>query len=241
MFPEMSPSAEPSRSRQPHQLPPGRHGLGREVVATNQRDRILAAVAEVVSMAGYAQTTVEEIVVTAGVSRRTFYDNFRNREHAFLAAYDATTERLEALLQKAFSEHSGFPARARACLATLLGFVAAEPALADMCIVEVMAAGPEALARRNRAARAFTALIERAATESRGTAQPTALTAETIVGGVYEVIYSRVLEGRGDELPALLPDLTYTVLLPYLGREAATKERRKILRSMARARPRDPA
>lgn len=241
MFPGMVPPDEASRSRQPHQLPPGRHGLEPGFVVGNQRERILAAVAEVVSMVGYVQASVEDIVTTAGVSRRTFYDNFRNKEDAFLSAYDATTARLEEALQQAFSEHSDFASRARACLSTLLDFVASEPALADMCIVEVMAAGPEALERRNRAARAFTGLIERAASESRGTAQPTALTAETIVGGVYEVVYSRVLEGRGEELPSLLPDLTYTVLLPYLGHQAASRERRKIQRSAARTRRHDTA
>ncbi len=99
-------------------------------MASNQRERILAAVAEVVSLAGYAHATVEDFVVTAGVSRRTFYDNFRNKEDAFLAAYDATTARLEAALQQAFAAHSTFEDRARACLATLLEFIAGEPALA---------------------------------------------------------------------------------------------------------------
>lgn len=235
----MSPAAEPSRSRQPHQLPPGRHGLERRFVASNQRERILAAVAEVVSLAGYAHATVEDIVVTAGVSRRTFYDNFRNKEDAFLASYDATTARLETALQQAFSEHSTFEGRVRACLATLLQFIAGEPALADMCIIEVMAAGPDAVERRNRSARAFTALIERAARESGLATQPTPLTAETVVGGVYEVVYSRLLEGRGDELPSLLADLTYTVLLPYIGQEAARDERRKLVRAAARSRRRD--
>jgi hypothetical protein len=61
------------------------------------------------------------------------------------------------------------------------------------------------------------------------------LTAETIVGGIYEVVYTRVLRGEIRELPALLPDLTYSALLPYLGPEAAAAERRRLLDSQQAA------
>ena len=84
----MTPAAR-RRARQPHQLPPGRHGLPRAFVASNQRERILDAVADVASLAGYASMSVEGIIATAGVSRRTFYDHFADKQEAFLAAYDA--------------------------------------------------------------------------------------------------------------------------------------------------------
>ena len=91
-----------------------------------------------------------------------------------------------------------------------------------MCIVEVMAAGPTAIDRRNSTMAAFAELIaQAAAAELPKSKLPPALTAETLVGGIYEVVYARVLQGRGDELPALLPDLLFSVLLPYVGRDTA--------------------
>jgi AcrR family transcriptional regulator len=191
-------------------------------VVSNQRERILAAVAEVCSDSGYVAMSVEDVVVAAGVSRRTFYDNFGGKADAYLAAYDAVTEQLRERVGAAFASPDGLAEQVRAGLVAFLDFVAREPAFADLCIVEVMAAGPEAIARRNRTMAAFAQLIEQAAAdELPKSRRPPALTAETLVGGIYEVVYSRVLQGRGEELPTLLPDLLFSVLLPYLGQEQA--------------------
>jgi AcrR family transcriptional regulator len=210
------------RRRESHQLPAGRHGLSRQFVISNQRERILAAVAEVCSASGYVAMSVEDIVVTSGVSRRTFYDNFRGKEDVYLAAYDEVTKQLLARVVDAYNEADGLVDKVRDSLAAFLDFVADEPAFADMCIVEVMAAGPSAIERRNRTMVAFAELIDHAAAAELPTSKlPPALTAETLVGGIYEVVYARVLQGHGEQLPALLPDLLFSVLLPYLGREAA--------------------
>jgi AcrR family transcriptional regulator len=218
----LSESPQKKRRRESHQLPAGRHGLSRQFVVSNQRERILAAVAEVCSASGYVAMSVEDIVVTSGVSRRTFYDNFRGKEDVYLAAYDEVVNQLLARVSDAYEAADGLMAKVRDSLATFLDFVADEPAFADMCIVEVMAAGPKAIERRNRTMAAFAELIaQAAAAELPKSKLPPALTAETLVGGIYEVVYARVLQGHGAELPALLPDLLFSVLLPYLGRETA--------------------
>jgi AcrR family transcriptional regulator len=224
MFPSALPeSPRKKRQREPHQLPAGRHGLPRTFVVENQRQRILAAVADVCSSAGYVAMSVEDIVVTSGVSRRTFYDNFRGKEDVYLAAYDEVSKQLLTRVYAAYEAADGLVARVRDSLNAFLTFVAEEPAFADMCIVEVMAAGPTAIERRNRTMEAFSQMIEKAAAEELPKSKlPPALTAETLVGGIYEVVYSRVLQGRGSELPELLPDLLFSVLLPYVGQETAT-------------------
>jgi AcrR family transcriptional regulator len=229
MFSRHVSKADRTDRRQPYQLPPGRHGLSRAFVAQNQRERILAAVADVTSVASYAEMTVEDIIVTAGVSRRTFYEHFKNKDDAFLAAYDEVTARLVEQILAAVNAADGFAGRARAGLGAFLDFLAREPAFARMCLVEALAAGPEAIKRRNAVMRAFADLIEHDAHEFLPDRAPPALTAETIVGGFYEVVYSRVLAGQIRELPGLLPDLLYSALLPYLGPEAAAAERRRLL------------
>jgi AcrR family transcriptional regulator len=223
MFPSVVPEQPPKkRQREPYQLPAGRHGLSRQFVVSNQRERILAAVADVCSSAGYVAMSVEDIVVTSGVSRRTFYDNFRGKEDVYLAAYDEVTKQLLAKVYAAYEHADGLVAKVRDSLSAFLTFVADEPAFADMCIVEVMAAGANAIERRNRTMAAFAELIgQAAAAELPKSKLPPALTAETLVGGIYEVVYSRVLQGRGEELPTLLPDLLFSVLLPYVGRDTA--------------------
>jgi AcrR family transcriptional regulator len=226
-------STDRTDGRLPHQLPPGRHGLSRRFVAENQRERILAAVADVTSAASYGEMTVEDIIVTAGVSRRTFYEHFKNKDEAFLAAYDEVAAQLVERVVTALEAEEGFAERARAGLGAFLGFVADDPAFARMSIVEVLAAGPEAIRRRNEAMKAFSALLEENARELLGDAAPAPLTSETVVGGIYEVVYTRVLRGQFRELPKLLPDLTYSALLPYLGPEAAAAERSELVEARA--------
>jgi AcrR family transcriptional regulator len=233
MFPRTVPADDSRDRRQPHQLPPGRHGLPRSFVIQNQRERILSAVAYVTSAASYAEMSVEDIIVTAGVSRRTFYEHFKNKEDVFLAAYDAVTAQLVERVVAAVEAEDTFVDQCAAGLRTFLEFVASEPAFGRMCIVEVLAAGPDAIKRRNDTMQAFAALIDGKAHELLEGKIPPPLTAETVVGGIYEVVYTRVLRGEIQELPGLLPDLAYSSLLPYLGHEAAREMRARLSQAKA--------
>jgi AcrR family transcriptional regulator len=220
-----------TRQRQPHQLPPGRHGLPREFVVGNQRRRILAAVADAVADVGYASMTVEDIIRAAGVSRRTFYEHFRGKEDAFLVSYDDISAQLMDAVEAAFHRSDAFVTRVEDCMREFLTLLAREPAYAHMCIVEVLVAGPAAIERRDGVMRQFRELIDKgAADELPRSGRPPGLTSEALVGGVHEVIYARVRRGETAGLPALLPDLAYSVLLPYVGREVATDRYRRLRR-----------
>jgi len=221
------PAQRKSRARAPHQLPPGRHKLSRDYVQSNQRQRIFDAIADVTSLAGYAAMSVEQITGTAGVSRRTFYDAFKSKEDAFLAALDSAIRRLTDRVRRAYRSSDSFPDGVRNCLGAFLQFLSDDPRYADMLIVEVLAAGPEAIERRNEMMRRFAEFVRRGAEAEPGNLHPPELTAETIVGGIYEVVYSRVLQGQLPELPALLPDLAYSIMQPYIGHERAKVEASK--------------
>ena len=198
----------------PYQLPSGRHGLLPSFVAANQRERILSAVAGAAAELGYAAMSVEAIITRAGVSRRTFYEHFRNKEDAFVAAYDDVVRQQARHIQRACFNESTARERLRAGIRAYLKFMASEPEAARMCIVEVFAAGPRALARRHETTRMFAKIIEENIRELTPGGQRAALAAETIVGGIREVVYSRILTGRIDELPGLADDLLIT--LPML-------------------------
>jgi AcrR family transcriptional regulator len=194
---------------------------------------MLSAVGDVVSVAGYREMSVEDVIVTAGVSRRTFYEHFKNKEDAFLAAYDAVLVQLLSTVQDALDAERTFPGRMCAGLSAFLDFFAREPGFARMCIVEALAAGPEAIARRNGAMAAFAALISDNAQEIGTPLDPPPLTAETIVGGIYEVVYTRIVRGDIRQLPELLADLLYPALLPYEGKDTAVAEYRRVKGELA--------
>ncbi|HEX2160511.1 MAG TPA: TetR/AcrR family transcriptional regulator [Thermoleophilaceae bacterium] len=217
-------------ARAPHQLPPGRHGLARSFVARNQRERMLAAVAQVASTRGYGAMSVQDVVREAGVSRRTFYEQFKNKDDAFLAAYDEASGRLMTAIRAAIDAEEAFEDKVSAGFRAFLELLAASPAFAKMCIVEVLAAGPEAIARRARTMEEFTGFFEAGAQETLVRENPPSpLIAETIVGGVYETVYRRIARGETDQLPRLLPDLVESALLPYVGEHKATAQRRRLL------------
>lgn len=215
--------APPRRTRSPRALPPGRHGLPRSFVATNQRERILEGVAQVCRSLGYGEMAVSDITTAAGVSRKTFYEHFRNKEDAFLAAYDELAGRLLRHVRNALRMSRSFEDGVIRCLEAFLEFVASEPNFAHMCIVEVLAAGPDAIERRNETMGAFAGIIGRGVALGLPGRTPPQLTAETLVGGIFEIVYTRVLEGRAHELPELLPDFVFTIVLPYGGEESAER------------------
>ena len=214
----------PMGQRQPHQLPAGRHGLTRSYVLSNQRDRIVGAVIEVVSETGYAGLTVRAVIERAGVSRRTFYEHFSNKQDVFLAAYDAVVETLASEVRLAYTRGRSYPQQVAFALETFLGLLAGHPALAHVCVVQVLAAGPDALARRARALRTFCDLIR---PEGDGSRSGPPLGAEVVVGGIYEIVCTHVSRGEAQLLPGLCPELLENMLLPFVGpRRAATEAER---------------
>ncbi|MFL5819012.1 MAG: TetR/AcrR family transcriptional regulator [Conexibacter sp.] len=209
--------------RVPERLPRGRHGLPRRFIVHNQRERMLLAVAEAVAEQGFVTTTVADIIARARLSRRTFYEHFADKEECFLAAYDTVVEQLLAAVGQAYEQADGWPQKVHDGLETFLAYLAAEPAFARMCIVEVVAAGPEARSRRDAAMRVFIDFLEPGRMEApKGIVVP-ALAADVVVGGIYEIIYSRLQRNAADELVEMLPELLYCALVPYIGHRAAER------------------
>ena len=209
--------------RVPERLPRGRHGLPRRFIVHNQRERMLLAVAEAVAEQGYVTTTVADIIARARLSRRTFYEHFADKEECFLAAYDTVVEQLLAAVGQAYEQADGWTQKVHDGLETFLAYLAAEPAFARMCIVEVVAAGTEARGRRDAAMRVFIDFLEPGRDEApRGVVVP-ALAADVVGGGIYEIIYSRLQRDAADELIEMLPELLYCALVPYIGHRAAEK------------------
>lgn len=216
------------RPRAPHQLPPGRHPLGHGFVAANQRQRVFDAIVDITSLAGYAAMSVEDIIGTAGISRRTFYDTFSSKEEAFLATLDGVIEQLfERVTSAAERAGESFPGSVRDCLAAFLQFVIEEPQFADVLLIESLAAGPGAIERRNATIKTFANMLRKGAERYLTGRRPPDLTAETIVGGIYEVTYSRVIAGEARQLLSLQADLAYSLMQPYMGHEAARVEAAK--------------
>jgi AcrR family transcriptional regulator len=195
-------------------LAPGPQGIPRAEVAKLQRARLLDAMAHVVAAVGYEETTVERVLVRAGVSRRTFYELFDDREDCFLAAYDDAMQRAFRIVMEAYLDCEAPEQRIEAALAAYLRFCAGEPHLARMCIVEVFAAGSRARERRAEAMDRMAGLMEHALNELRGDHKLDRLGAQALVGGVHEVIYLPIDRGETESLPGLAAEIVASQITP---------------------------
>ncbi len=213
----------PARSWTP--LPRGRHRLPTEFVVSNQRERMLDSMAEMASAKGYARVTVSDVTKHAGVSRRTFYDQFSDKEACFLATFTAVGDQLVHLAQMARPEPDRpWTDGVRRALDALLNFLAAEPAFARIVLVEVLGAGNAALEERDALLDRFAGLLQPRGTIADVVAADRRIV-RAVIGGVYETLYHAVLSGEVERLPELVPDLLYCVLVPYVGHVAALSER----------------
>jgi AcrR family transcriptional regulator len=204
-------------------LPSGRHHLSREQVVRSQRIRLLNAAIAVAGTDGYAAMTVSAVIGRANVSRKTFYEQFADREHCFLAAYAAIAERALAGARRAYEVEAPWPERLHAALAWTLAALADRPAEARVAFVEVLAAGPQALDARDRTVREAAALLAPGfGAAPAGTAIPPS-TPTAILGGLSALIAHEIRHGAVARLPELLPDLLFCALAPFVGPGAAAE------------------
>jgi AcrR family transcriptional regulator len=202
---------------------PGRHPLSTEFIARHQRARVIAALADEVAERGYRAVTIADIVRRAGIARNTFYENFTGKEDCFLAASELAAKEALRRVVDAAVEVETWPARVEAGLAAFLDYVASEPALARTCIVEALSAGPAAVHRYERSVQAFVPLFRMGRKVSPHGRQLPSTIEEAVVGGIFWVIYQRLVSGDGEQIAELLPELVEFALTPYLGPDVARR------------------
>jgi AcrR family transcriptional regulator len=208
---------DPARAikRGPSRLPP-------EVVAATQRDRLYDGLVHTVAQKGYVDARVSDICQAAGVTRPAFYALFAGKEDAFLSTYRHGTAVLLELMDQAYASAGDWRDGAREALRVLLDVLAGVPAFAVMAIVEIDGAGPAARDARDRTLDEVGRFFAEAPPlpDSRLSAELIG----AIVGGIYSTIRRYVAAGRTADLPGLLPLLSYFMMVPFVGREAAEAE-----------------
>lgn len=220
-LPELAPD-ESQQDLHLWKLPRGRHGLPPELVAQSQRERLLAAVVRVSAAKGYQASSVADILKQAGVGRESFYRHFNDKEDCFVAANDALVESLEGRVVEAYEQPGEWPQRVRNGLAVALEWFAANPQVGRVMMIEMGTVGPIAGARFRDTLGRFTALLD-GGCDLVDHASDLPNLANIAGGAVFARVYEEVSLDKAAKLPQLLPHLTFELLLPYLGEEAAAK------------------
>lgn len=200
---------------------PGAHRLRPEVVVHHQRQRIIAAAAKTFSELGYRQVSVADLVRSAAVARGRFYEHFGSKEECFFALYDETTAAAREVIAQACADIDGaFPERVQAAISALISFIESDRPRARACIVEGPAVGPPINERFECLIREFAALLREGRGDVDGSELPETVE-ETVVGGLYWLLYYALLEERPKKLTRLRPQLVEFSLIPFIGAEAA--------------------
>lgn len=215
-------------AEQPAPIPlrpsPGMERLSREFVVRHQRSRIIEALAQEVVEKGYREVTVAGIVKRAGVARNTFYENFASKEECFLAASDhAGQQAMQRVVEAVRQSPPDWPTQVHDGIGAFLSYAASESALARVFIVESLSAGPKASENYERTLRVVVSLFRQGRPISpHGDELPETLE-ETIVGGIFWIVYQRIVSGNAEGLEGLLPELIEFALAPYLGVDEAKR------------------
>ena len=192
-------------------LPKGRHAAPREVVWQSQRGRMLEAMAIAVAEKGYGATAVADVIARAGVSRKTFYEHFANKEACFLAAYDTGVELLLAEIEDAVAAASDWMQAVVDGIDAYLRGLADNPAFARTFLIEILAAGPEAIERRAAVHARFAEQIagtHRAASREIPQLSPVPEHRfRAAVGASHELVAEHVMHHGAETLPELRDQL----------------------------------
>lgn len=172
------------------------------------------ALAELTAEQGYEATKISDIVKRAGVARKTLYDNFEGKEEVFLAAFDSARADVLRRVEEGAADGDGdWEDRIEGGLAAFLSFVAEQPSVARMCMIEALSATPATTKRYEDALDSFVELTRR--TLPHDGRLPDTI-AETLVGGVAWIVYQQIRRGEAERAEDLLSELTEFMTAPYL-------------------------
>jgi AcrR family transcriptional regulator len=197
------------------------------MASESRRELILAAMIRVVGSKGYKETSVADVIEETPTSRTTFYKYFEDKHDCFLAAYDMLVEQVFAEVIANCDGEQTWLERVESGLATIVKLFALEPELARTAVVEVAAAGADARQRHWNAVARFTAYLEGGRELAGGRELPENISLMS-AGAVSGLIFDELLAGRAAQLQAMLPDLLFAMLVPYIGPRAAAEEMRRV-------------
>jgi AcrR family transcriptional regulator len=188
-------------------LPRGLYAVSPELVAADQRRRLLAAGLQVIGEHGFEATTVDRIVKVAAVKRNAFYEQFEDKRDFVAVAYEIGQERLLGAITFQCYSRTGLGERIEGALTAALDLLDAEPALARLLVLEPPVAGLELVARHHAWLDRYGRLLHFALTDEDDVAMPSPSIEPAIVGGVVSRIKQAMLAGDAPRLPDLAPEL----------------------------------
>jgi AcrR family transcriptional regulator len=197
------PRKSPARAGEPSD----KRAVARERARTAQRLRLALAMIDAIAENGYRATRVADVIARAGVSRKTFYEHFANKQECLLVTYDMVAEEGMRRVEQAYRKADGWPGRVEAAIRTLFEASIENPGALRLSLVEIGAVGPAGIERRERSLDRYVGFIREGLELVPGDGAVSEMTLKAIIGGVNRVLYRRRLKGEDAQLLAIVPDL----------------------------------
>jgi AcrR family transcriptional regulator len=182
--------------------------------------RIIRGFAAAVARKGYPGTTIADVAAAAAISQTTFYEYFDGKTDALGAALDSSGAQLVSAVMPAVKRIEDWRTAVRIGFEEICGFFAAEPDFAALRMVDVYAAGPEAIGNRDAIGRQIVGSLLRPGAEHGGI-EASGLVLEATVGALLGVLFEAISKGKTADLPRLAPFFAYFTLAPFVGAEEA--------------------
>lgn len=231
-----APGAGPRPAPLYQRLPRGPHDLGRRAVAQHQRVRIHGAMVKAVAVAGYDAVSVRQVIALAGVSRRSFYEQFASKQECFLATFDAIVRRQLAASCSAGAQTGGGPeSRFAAALGGCAEAVAADPDAASLVLLHAPTVGVPGTLRMRAAAAAFERALGSSLAGSGLITSPAGATVTGLLGGLHGIVAGTLREPSPPARETLEEQLRWWAVAPRVPADAAEARRlNALLRDSAR-------
>jgi AcrR family transcriptional regulator len=216
-------------------LPAGLEALPEPLVAHSQRERMLNSMARSCAKKGYGATTIADVCESAGVSRATFYELFKDKEDCFGAAMELSLADAMGRIVAVYSPDKPWATMVRDAAAAFLELLASRPTFARMALVEAPSSGERAFELYASGKRVLQSLLERGRDDPvEETAIPSSA-GRAALSAAESLIVGQILAGNTARLPELLPDVVYITTVPYLGQEEALRQSRAAEKAIPKA------
>jgi AcrR family transcriptional regulator len=200
-----------------HQMPRRRNRLPANILASEHHRRIIEATAQAIRAKGYTATTITDIVAAAGTSRGVFYEQFQNKQEAFLAAQTVSLQQGLTVASTAFFTGRTWAEQVWNGLGALFDYIASVPDLAHLMLIGPYAAGRAALDRITDTMRTLGLFLEEGYHKGSNAELLPRTCSDAVAGAIHELLYDAAEHDRVENLRELLPEAVYIALAPFLG------------------------
>jgi AcrR family transcriptional regulator len=185
--------------------------------------RLIDALTRSAAAKGFEATTIQDIASGAGVAKRTFYLHFADKQACLEAALDQFLTEARMAIDQAIASESSWSDSVVARITALLELLSVRPGLANLAFLETSAGNGAAPGEPTAGERALEMLFEATTEQAPADADLKPAAERAALGGVQALVIDQLIAGRAGELPDLLDEFIYIVLVPYVGREVALR------------------